>query len=109
MQGVGAYSNAISPRRAHKSGLRLQGSQSRDSGINRVDEGPYIGRNSQFHGLTLVEREELGGVEYRAIQVLSIIVPLYYFLWLLLGSLGLGAWIAHHKTSTARENGINPW
>ena len=69
----------------------------------------YIGRNSQFSSLTLAEREHLGGVEYRAIEVLAVIVPLYFVLWQFLGSLGLGAYIAHNRKDITEMNGLNPW
>lgn len=69
----------------------------------------FIGRNSQFHSLTLAERERLGGVEYRAVTLLAIIVPLYFVLWQLLGSLGLGAYIANYRADTTLQNGLNPW
>ena len=71
--------------------------------------GGLIGRNSRFHNLTLEEREKLGGVEYRAVVLLEIIVPLYFVLFQLLGCLGLGAWVAVHRPNTAGENGLNPW
>lgn len=67
------------------------------------------GRNSQFHGLTTEERERLGGCEYQALRVLSVIVPLYFVLWQLLGCLALGAWINHNLPGPPLENGINPW
>ncbi|KUJ23762.1 TrkH-domain-containing protein [Mollisia scopiformis] len=67
------------------------------------------GRNAQFYGLTRAEREHLGGVEYRAITLLAWIVPIYFVLWQLLGSIGLGWYFANNKRSTAEENGINPW
>jgi hypothetical protein len=67
------------------------------------------GRNAQFFGLTKLEREHLGGVEYRAITLLAWVVPMYFVLWQLLGCLGLGAYMAHNKADTARGNGINPW
>ncbi|KFY49332.1 hypothetical protein V496_10086 [Pseudogymnoascus sp. VKM F-4515 (FW-2607)] len=67
------------------------------------------GRNGQFFGLSRAERDHLGGVEYRAIQLLAWIVPIYFVLWQLLGCLGLAAYVAHNKASIARENGINPW
>ena len=66
------------------------------------------GRNGQFYGLSRAEREHLGGVEYRAIQLLSFVVPIYFVLWQLLGCLGLAAYLVNNKASTARENGINP-
>jgi hypothetical protein len=67
------------------------------------------GRNAQFHGLTIEERERLGGCEYRAIRVLSVIVPLYFVLWQLLGCLALGAWINNNQPEPPLRNGINPW
>ncbi len=69
----------------------------------------FIGRNSQFSSLTLAERERLGGVEYRAVTFLSVIVPMYFFLWQFLGCLGLGAYVARNRPGTARDNGLNPW
>ncbi|PCH40391.1 TrkH-domain-containing protein [Wolfiporia cocos MD-104 SS10] len=38
-----------------------------------------VGRNSTFRGLTTEQAEELGGLEYRALNALLWIVPLYYF------------------------------
>ncbi|CAO1616976.1 unnamed protein product [Parajaminaea phylloscopi] len=35
--------------------------------------------NSMFHSLTEAQRDELGGVEYRALDLLAKIVPLYWF------------------------------
>ncbi|KAI8958065.1 TrkH-domain-containing protein [Daldinia sp. FL1419] len=72
-------------------------------------KGHKVGRNGQFHGLTSEEREELGGTEYRALKLLSIIVPLYFFLWQFLGCISLGAWIANNLPGPARENAISPW
>ncbi|RFU32561.1 hypothetical protein B7463_g3798, partial [Scytalidium lignicola] len=66
-------------------------------------------RNGQFFDLTREEREHLGGVEYRAIKLLSWVVPVYFVAWQLLGALGLGAYMAQNKAATARGNGINPW
>ncbi|MCJ1309621.1 hypothetical protein MMC25_003281 [Agyrium rufum] len=71
--------------------------------------GGFIGRNSQFHNLTLEERERLGGVEYRAIMLLEYIVPLYFFLFQLLGCIGLGAYVAINRPDEARQNGLNPF
>lgn len=68
-----------------------------------------IGRNSTFHHLTEAERLKLGGVEYRAVSLLTLIVPIYFFLWQILGGLGIGAYIARNRASTTEENGLNPW
>lgn len=68
-----------------------------------------ISRNSSFHHLSERERQRLGGAEYRAVSLLSIIVPVYFLLWQLLGGLGVGAYVARNKAALARENGMNPW
>jgi Trk-type K+ transport system membrane component len=69
----------------------------------------HAGRNAQFHDLTSEEREHLGGCEYRALKILAIIVPTYFFLWQVLGCLALGAWIDNNLPGPALANGINPW
>jgi hypothetical protein len=69
----------------------------------------WTSRNSQFHGLTERERERLGGYEYRAVTLLSWLVPAYYVLFQLFGCLGCAAWVAHNRPSTALRNGLDPW
>ncbi|KAI1099706.1 TrkH-domain-containing protein [Jackrogersella minutella] len=71
--------------------------------------GHKVGRNGQFHGLTSDEREELGGTEYRALKLLSIVVPVYFFSWQILGCISLGAWMANNLPQPALDNGISPW
>ena len=71
--------------------------------------GGFIGRNSQFSNLSLAEREEIGGVEYRAVTYLAVIVPLYFVAWQLLGCIGLGAYVASKRASTTEVNAENPW
>lgn len=67
------------------------------------------GRNAQFHGLSREERRVLGGCEYRALRVLAVIVPLYFFLWQFIGCMALGAWINRHRPEPPLRNGVNPW
>ncbi len=51
-----------------------------------VRSAPYfsfdvlVSRNSKFHELTEEQRDELGGVEYRAIDLLAKIIPAYWFI-----------------------------
>ncbi|KAI0594794.1 TrkH-domain-containing protein [Biscogniauxia sp. FL1348] len=71
--------------------------------------GFKVGRNGQFHDLTTEERENLGGTEYRALKLLSIVVPLYSFCWQFFGCIALGAWIANNQPQPALDNGISPW
>jgi potassium uptake Trk family protein len=68
-----------------------------------------IRRNSQFPNLTPAEREKLGGAEYMAVNFLSALVPLYFILWQLLGTLGLGACVATYYSEATLTNGLNPW
>lgn len=60
-----------------------------------VDDMPYlsytptIGRNSNFVGLTLEQREELGGIEYRALRTLALVLVFYFFVFHILGAVCL--------------------
>jgi hypothetical protein len=55
--------------------------------LTQADTGPgtyvtfeaVVGRNSTFHQLTKDQREELGGVEYRALNVLLWLIPIVSF------------------------------
>ncbi|PKS10183.1 hypothetical protein jhhlp_001933 [Lomentospora prolificans] len=50
-----------------------------------TEEAPYLswtpttGRNSQFPGLTLEQREELGGIEYRSLRTLALLLVVYFW------------------------------
>ncbi|KAL8682965.1 MAG: hypothetical protein Q9186_001044 [Xanthomendoza sp. 1 TL-2023] len=68
-----------------------------------------VGRNSHFSGLSIDDRERLGGVEYRTLEVLIIVVPLYYFAWQILAAIGMGAWVANNAQDLTKVNGLNPW
>ncbi|KAK4096098.1 TrkH-domain-containing protein [Parathielavia hyrcaniae] len=68
-----------------------------------------VGRNGEFFNLTLNEREYLGGVEYRAVEVLVVTVAMYIVLWQLLGAIALGSWMAVHAPEIPAENAQNPW
>jgi hypothetical protein len=115
MAGVGARPDARDPKDAAPSFVADE--ERRPSFIESITKNPQkfflsrapISRNSQFHGLTASEREKLGGVEYKAICLLSIIVPLYFVLFNLLGFIGIGTWFAVNRPSVARENGLSPF
>lgn len=65
------------------------------------DEAPYLswqptlGRNSQFHDLTEDQREELGGIEYRSLKTLSLILTMYFWGFWILAVVCLTPWILH--------------
>ncbi|KAF4783514.1 trk family potassium uptake protein [Colletotrichum scovillei] len=51
----------------------------------KVEDMPYLsftptmGRNSAFPGLTIEQREELGGIEYRSLRTLAVILLCYFW------------------------------
>ncbi|KAL1892906.1 hypothetical protein Sste5346_006799 [Sporothrix stenoceras] len=107
-----AQADEIQARRTQSAEDRFAAEDEKKSvtpGISAFLSRHTVGRNPQFYGLTRDEREELGGCEYRALKLLFVIVPLYFFLWQLLGCIALGAWINNHMASVATANGINPW
>lgn len=115
MSGVGTHPSAKDPKDAVP-GLFIE-DERRPSIIKNAVRGTqkyflskgFISRNSQFHGLTVSDREKLGGVEYKAISFLSVVVPLYFILFNILGALGIGAWISANRPSIARNNGLGPF
>lgn len=117
-QTTSSYKHPHGEGLTHRSGHHLQNSDEKadekETEIADSDQPYYLnryttGRNAQFHDLTRAEREHLGGVEYRALTFLSILVPVYWFLWQMLGCLGLAAYFAHNNARFPLENGINPW
>ena len=73
---------------------------------------PTIGRNSLFLGLTEEQREELGGVEYRAVKVLLIVLLIYFFSLLFLSWICLVPWIMRDSAhgDIVMSDGIGrPW
>ncbi|KAL1845777.1 hypothetical protein Plec18170_009581 [Paecilomyces lecythidis] len=68
-----------------------------------------LGRNSTFYNLDDDARDKLGGVEYRAIQMLLYIVPLYFIIWQFIGGLAVGAYLSRNRTSVVRTYSKNPW
>ncbi|KAJ3492850.1 hypothetical protein NLG97_g5107 [Lecanicillium saksenae] len=54
-----------------------------------------VGRNSSFHNLTRKDREELGGIEYRALKLLLKIVSGYFFGLHLFGAICLVGWVQY--------------
>jgi hypothetical protein len=106
---ISPYTNVLN--RSNTLGQLEQGPSAQDSDgdalhLNLLHK---LHRNSTFYDLTEAERQKLGGAEYRAVCLLAVIVPIYFFLWQLLGGLGVGAYIAGNKASVAESNGLNPW
>jgi potassium uptake Trk family protein len=112
LHGVGARPNSSLGRISESSTIR---DSSVISHAPRAQEGKhswddfFVGRNSQFHGLSEEEREKLGGVEYKALRFLAWIVPTYWISWQLLGALGMGAYMYSVRPDEARANGLDPF
>lgn len=68
---------------------------------------PTLGRNSNFVDLTEEQREELGGIEYRALKMLAMILVLYFFGFHFLGIVCLTPWINHTATYRAVVEAVN--
>ncbi|MCJ1248684.1 low affinity potassium transporter [Trapelia coarctata] len=54
---------------------------------------PTVGRNSAFIDLTEAQREELGGIEYRALKTLTIVLVSYFLCFHLFGAITFTPWI----------------
>ncbi|KAE9992878.1 hypothetical protein EG327_007355 [Venturia inaequalis] len=69
-----------------------------------------IGRNSTFVDLTEEQREELGGIEYRALKTLAWVLLVYYFGYFILSFIIFLPWITQSKkySGIVREDGASP-
>jgi hypothetical protein len=92
------------PRAKHRTGtfssiLRPAVSLMRSESREERDPMPYlswqptIGRNSAFFDLNEKQREELGGIEYRALKTLALVLVGYFLVFHLLGVIVLVPWI----------------
>lgn len=82
------------------------------------DHTPYLswnatpGRNSTFVGLDEAQRDELGGIEYRALKTLAVILIVYYLFFHILGIICLIPWIMRSSKygPVVRQAGLGrPW
>ncbi|KAI4650469.1 hypothetical protein J4E93_002825 [Alternaria ventricosa] len=71
---------------------------------------PTLGRNSNFVDLTEEQREELGGIEYRALKLLAMILIIFYLGWHTIGIICLAPWINNdaHYSGVVRDFGVDP-
>jgi hypothetical protein len=73
---------------------------------------PTIARNSTFINLSEDQREELGGIEYRALKTLAVILAVYFLAFHLLGVICLTPWILRSGTygPVVTDAGVGrPW
>ncbi|KAK2774343.1 low affinity potassium transporter [Emmonsiellopsis sp. PD_33] len=75
----------------------------RSTSQEELDSSPYlswqptVGRNSAFVDLTDEQRNELGGIEYRALKALAVVLVGYFFFFHFLGIVCLVPWIMKSK------------
>jgi len=78
----------------------LRSALSRDK--SNLDQMPYlsweptVGRNSAFVDLSEAQREELGGVEYRSLKSLALILVIYFWGFAIFGIICLTPWIKNN-------------
>ena len=85
-------------RRGTLSSIKRTLSHSNDEIMPYLSWEPTIGRNSAFVDLTESQREELGGIEYRALKSLALVLTVYFWGFMILGFIGLLPWILKSKT-----------
>ena len=71
-----------------------------------------VARNSNFVDLTEEQRDELGGIEYRALKTLAIVLISYYIGFHLLGMLSMIGWIMTEDKwgNVVKTDGVGrPW
>ncbi|KAK0711643.1 cation transport protein-domain-containing protein [Lasiosphaeris hirsuta] len=73
--------------------LKTALSRDKDEGTPYLSFEPTLGRNSAFPDLTEEEREELGGIEYRSLKTLALVLTWYYWGFFLFGISCLLPWI----------------
>lgn len=80
-------------RRQTLHSLRTALSRDKDEGTPYLSWEPTIGRNSAFPDLTEEQREELGGIEYRSLKTLALVLTWYFWGFSILGMVCLVPWI----------------
>ncbi|KAK6338880.1 hypothetical protein TWF696_009685 [Orbilia brochopaga] len=90
-------------------GLHSRESAGQPDDFHIAQEATLDRRAVHRRDLDQKQRFELGGIEYRAIYLLSWLVPSYFILWQLLPGIAVGAWIATYRSSVTLANGLNPW
>lgn len=71
-----------------------------------------VARNSNFVDLTEEQRDELGGIEYRALKTLAVVLIFYYIGFHVIGAVSMIGWIMteDHWGNVVRSDGVGrPW
>ena len=73
-EDLGSEPNPIRARTGTLSSLRIWGTKENEPPTPYLSWQPTIGRNSAFVDLTEEQREELGGIEYRSLKTLAVVL-----------------------------------
>ncbi|KAJ5543743.1 hypothetical protein N7513_007251 [Penicillium frequentans] len=71
-----------------------------------------VARNSNFIDLTEEQRDELGGIEYRALKTLAVVLIFYYIGFHIIGMVSMVGWIMTQKRwgNIVSQDGVGrPW
>lgn len=93
--GLRAGHPRLGMRRPSLQTLRTAFSRDKNEGTPYLSWEPTIGRNSAFLDLTEEQRDELGGIEYRSLKTLALILTGYFWIFSAIGVIGLLPWILH--------------
>ncbi|PVI00931.1 hypothetical protein DM02DRAFT_369873 [Periconia macrospinosa] len=116
MRRRGSDADSITPAMTLRSRQRtktLGSFLSRERDREEEDPMPYlswtptVGRNSAFVDLSEDQREELGGIEYRALKLLLVILICYYVGFHLFGMVTLLPWIVRSRRYSEVVTSIN--
>ena len=94
-------SNELHPTRSRiptLQSIRTALSRDKDEVIPYLSWEPTVGRNSAFVDLTEAQREELGGIEYRSLKSLALILVIYFWGFSIFGLVCLLPWILENNT-----------
>ncbi|KAL2201446.1 cation transport protein-domain-containing protein [Corynascus similis CBS 632.67] len=92
-----AKGKAMATRRQSIQSIRTVFSREKIEGTPYLSWEPTIGRNSAFPDLTEEQREELGGIEYRSLKTLALILTGYFWIYSAIGVIGLAPWIVNRE------------
>ena len=85
-------------------------SRSHSMTANYLSYAPTVGRNSAFVNLTQEQKEELGGIEYRALRLLRYFIVAHSIITIVIGFIMILPWVyaRHHYKDLIRSNGVSP-
>jgi potassium uptake Trk family protein len=99
-----SHENHLKPSRSRTATfqiIRSALSREKDEGMPYLSWEATVGRNSAFVDLSESQREELGGIEYRSLKSLALILTVYFWGFSIFGVISLLPWIAKNAKYTA--------